>query len=51
MNNMVASLQVNESPIMLVKRAKWIRSVNNGHGEMIKEVRVVHKGMGKGSPS
>ena len=30
---------------MLVKRSKWIRSVNNGHEEMIKEVRVVYKGM------
>ena len=38
---------------MLVQRAKWIRSVNNRQEEMIKEVRVVHKGMGmrKGSHS
>ena len=35
---------------MLEERNKWIRSVNKGQEEMIREVRVVHKGR-EGSPS
>ena len=35
---------------MLEQRNKWIRSVNKGQEEMIREVRVVHMGM-EGSPS
>ena len=54
MNNMVASyvtpVSVNESLVMLEQRAKWIRSVNMGQEEMIREVTVVHKGR-EGSPS
>ena len=54
MNNMVASyvtpVSVNESLVMLEQRAKWIRSVNMGQAEMIREVMVVHKGR-EGSPS
>ena len=46
MNNMVASyvtpVSVNESLVMLEQRAKWIRSVNMGQEEMIREVTVVH---------
>ena len=54
MNNIVASyvtpVSVNESLVMLEQRDKWIRSVNMGQGEMIREVTVVHKGR-EGSPS
>ena len=52
-NNMEASyitpVSVNESLVMLEQRAKWMRSVNMGQEEMIREVTVVHKGR-EGSP-
>ena len=47
-NNMVASyvtpVSVNECLVMLQQRAKWIRSVNMGQEDIIREVTVVHKG-------